>query len=132
MNKTQIGDISEQKFILHCLVNNVPVCKPIGNNLPYDFVVDYNNTLLKIQVKTAYKATAQDSWTFNTRSTSKNYSEVTDHNYSGLIDYFAVVNPECDKVVFVPIDKAAKGSMAIYYGENPKSNQKWYKDFLLF
>ena len=132
MNKTQIGDISEQKFILHCLVNNVPVCKPIGNNLPYDFVIDYNNTLLKIQVKTAYKGNAQDTWTFNTKSSSKNYNEVTTHNYVGLIDYFAVINPESEDVIFVPIDKAAKGSMVIYYGETPKSNQKWYKDYLLF
>ena len=132
MNKTQIGDISEQKFILHCLVNEVPVCKPIGNNLPYDFIIDYNNTLLKIQVKTAYKGNAQDSWIFNTKSSSKNYNEVTTHNYIGLIDYFAVINSESENVVFVPIDKAAKGSMAIYYSETPKSNQKWYKDYLLF
>ena len=132
MNKTQIGDISEQKFVLHCLVKDIPVCKPIGNNLPYDFVVDYNGNLLRIQVKTAYKGTSQDTWVFNTRSTSKNYSEVTNHNYIGLIDYFAVVNPESEYIIFVPIDKAAKGSMIIYYGETPKSNQKWYKDFVLF
>lgn len=132
MNKTQVGDISEQKFILHCLMNQVPISKPIGNNLPYDYIIEYNNQLLKIQVKTAYKASTQDSWTFNTKSSSKNYTEVTTHNYIGLIDYFAVINPERKEIIFVPIDKASKGSMIIYYGENPKSSQKWYKNYLLF
>ena len=66
------------------------------------------------------------------KALQKNYSEVTTHNYIGLIDYFAVINPESKDVIFIPIDKAAKGSMVIYYGETPKSNQKWYKDYLLF
>ena len=132
MNKTQIGDISEQKFILYCLQHEVPVCKPIGNNLPYDFIIDYNNQLYKIQVKTAYNSIGNSSWTFNTRSTSKNYSEVVKKDYIGKINYFAVVNPEYEQICFIPIDKAAKGSMNIYYGETPTSQQHFYKDYILF
>lgn len=132
MNKTQIGDISEQKFILYCLEKNIPVCKPIGNNLPYDYIIDYNNQLYKIQVKTAYRSKTLDSWIFNTRSTSKNYTEVINKNYIGKIDYFAVVNPNNDFICFVPINKAANSSMAIYYGDTPKPNQNYYKDFSLF
>jgi hypothetical protein len=41
MNTTQIGDITEQRFILYCLEKEIPICKPIGNNLPYDFIIDY-------------------------------------------------------------------------------------------
>ena len=132
MNKTQIGDISEQKFILYCLQNNIPISRPIGNNLPYDFIIEYQDRLLKIQVKTAYKGSSQDSWIFNTRSTSKNYSEVTNKNYLGKIDYFSVINPESDVVCFIPVDKAAIGSMILYYGETPKARQNYYKNFLLF
>lgn len=132
MNKTQIGDISEQKFILYCLEKEVPVCKPIGNNLPYDFIIDFDNHLYKIQVKTAYKASTQGSWTFNTRSCSKNYNEVTTSNYIGKIDYFAVINPENNFICFVPINKAGVGSTTIYYGDTPKPNQNHYKNFYLF
>lgn len=133
MNTTQIGDISEQKFILYCLQKNIPVCKPIGNNLPYDFIIEFNEKLLKIQVKTAYKGkTVSDSWVFNTRSCSKNYTEITNHNYIGLIDYFAVVRPDKDEIIFVPINNAAKGSMIINYDEVCKSKQNHYKDFILF
>lgn len=134
MNTTQIGDISEQKFILYCLKHEVAVCKPIGNNLPYDFVIDYNGSLLKVQVKTAYQnaGTVSDVWTFNTRSCSKNYNEVTNHDYLGLIDYFAVIRPDRDDVIMVPINKSAKGSMKISYEDKCRSNQNCYKDFILF
>lgn len=132
MNKTQIGDISEQKFILYCLQKDIPISKPVGNNLPYDFIIDYNNHLYKTQVKTAYKSTTQDVWTFNTRSTSKNYSEVVNKDYKGKIDFFAVVHPDKNDICFIPIDKAAAGSMNIYYGESPKPNQNFYKNFILF
>lgn len=132
MNKTQIGDISEQKFVLYCLNHDVPILKPIGNNLPYDFIIDFNNQLYKIQVKTAYTGKTINSWIFNTRSTSKNYTEITNKNYIGKIDYFAVINPSCDIICFVPISKASMGSMTIYYGDNPKPNQNYYKDFSLF
>ena len=133
MNKTQKGDISEYKFILYCLEHEVAISKPIGNNLPYDFIIDYNNELLKIQVKTAYKNSTSNGWSFNTRSCSKNYNEITDHNYIGLVDYFAVVNPEFDEIIFVPVDKATIGSMNILYGEKKTChNQHHYKDYLLF
>ena len=133
MNKTQIGDYSEQLFILYCLKNEIPICKPIGNNLPYDFIIEVEGKLLKIQVKTAYHIanSPEFSYTFNTRSCSKNYNEVTTSDYVGKIDYFAVVNQELNKpICFVPIGKAAKGSMSIYYGDNPKPQQNDYKTFL--
>ena len=132
MNKTQIGDISEQKFVLYCLERDIPISKPIGNNLPYDFIIDLNNKLYRIQVKTAYAGKTNDTWIFNTRSTSKNYNEVVNKNYIGKIDYFAVINPYNNIVCLVPIEKATLSSMVLYYGENPKSNQNSYKDFLLF
>lgn len=133
MNKTQIGDYSEQLFVLYCLKNEIPICKPIGNNLPYDFIIEYNGNLLKIQVKTAYHMESQPEmvYTFNTRSCSKNYSEVTISNYIGKIDYFVVINQDMpEKICFIPIDGASKGSMNIYYGEAPKANQKVYKSYL--
>ena len=133
MNTTQKGDVSEYKFILYCLENDVAINKPIGNNLPYDFIIEYNNKLLKVQVKTAYKNKTVDGWTFNTRSCSKNYNEVTQHNYIGLVDYFAVVNPKFAKIIFVPVDKATTGCMNILYSDTKVCcNQHYYKDYLLF
>ena len=131
MNTTQIGDITEQKFILYCLEKEIPVCKPIGNNLPYDFVIELNNKLLKIQIKTARMAPqSATSITFNTRSCSKNYNEVTTSNYVGKIDYFATCWD--NRWMFVPIEQASSSEHRICIGENPKPNQHSYKEYILF
>lgn len=119
MNTTQIGDISECKFVLACLKANIPICRPVGNNLPYDFIIEYQGKLVKIQVKSAYKSRSADSITFNTRSVSKNYTGITTKNYVGKIDYFAVVSDLVEYIILVPIEKASKSSMNIYLGTSP-------------
>lgn len=130
MNTTQIGDITEQKFILYCLEKEIPISKPVGNNLPYDFIIEYNNKLLKIQVKTAREGETQGTITFNTRSCSKNYNEVTTSNYIGKIDYFATCWE--GQWLFIHIDGASKGEHRICMHDNPKPNQHYYKDYILF
>ena len=130
MNHTQKGDITEQRFILYCMEKNIPISKPLNNNLPYDCIIDLNGKLLKIQVKTGYDNKGTDSFTFNTRSTSKNYSECTTKDYNGLIDgfitwYYKIPN----KFIYIPIEKAKNGTMNIYYGNSPKSNQNYAFDY---
>lgn len=131
MNTTQIGNITEQKFILYCLEKNIPICTPIGNNLPYDFIIEYNNKLLKIQVKTARACNTQNVIAFNTRSCSKNYSEIISSDYKDRIDYFTTYWEK--RWYFVPIEKATKGEQRIFLGENPRPNQisNSYKNFNL-
>lgn len=131
MNTTQIGDITEQKFVLYCLEKEIPISKPVGNNLPYDFIIEYNNQLLKIQVKTARQSpTSNDTITFNTRSCSKNYNEITTSNYIDTIDYF--VTYWDSYWYFVHISQAAKSEHRIFIGENPKPNQKKFIIKILF
>ena len=130
MNHTQIGDITEYRFALYCMEHNIAISKPMNNNLPYDFIIEINRKLLKLQVKTGYDAPGLDCFMFNTRSTSKNYNENTTKDYVGKIDgfitcYSAIPN----KFFFIPINDAAKGCMKIYYGDNPKYNQNWCKDY---
>ena len=130
MNHTQIGDITEYRFALYCMERNIPISKPMNNNLPYDFIIEINDKLLKVQVKTGYNSKSQNSFMFNTRSTSKNYTEVTTKNYIDKINgfitcYFDIPN----KFFYIPIEKASKGCMTMYFGDTPKSNQNWCKDY---
>lgn len=130
MNHTQIGDITEYEFVLYCLKKNIPVSKPMTNNLPYDFIIDINGKLLKIQVKTGYDSPNKESFMFNTRSTSKNYNEITTKNYIGLIDGFITCYYELpNKFYYIPIENASQGCMRMYYGDNPKHNQNYVKDY---
>ena len=60
MNHTQIGDITEYRFALYCMEHNIAISKPMNNNLPYDFIIEINRKLLKLQVKTGYDAPGLD------------------------------------------------------------------------
>lgn len=130
MNHTQVGDITEYRFALYCMEHNIPISKPMNNNLPYDFIIEINNKLLKIQVKTGYDSKSQNSFLFNTRSTSKNYNEVVMKGYEdkidGFITYYSIIP---NKFFYIPIEKAAKGNMTMYFGNTPKGNQNWCKDY---
>lgn len=131
LSHTEKGDALEYRFFLYCIEHQIPCLKPLTNNLPYDCVIDYQEKLLKVQIKLGYKSSAKDTFIFNLRSTSKNYSECTTKNYQGKIDGFVTWYKEIPQYFFyVPIEKTGKSSMAIYYGENPKKNQNYYKDFI--
>lgn len=48
----QIGTIGEQVVVAEFLKNNINVLLPIGDNLPYDMLIEINGSFKKIQVKT--------------------------------------------------------------------------------
>ena len=130
MNHTQVGDVTEIKFALYCMEHNIPICKPMNNNLPYDYIIQIKDRLLKVQVKTGYNCNTKDGFMFNTRSTSKNYTEITTKNYIGLIDGFITWYERIpDKFFYIPIEKATLGCMKMYYGDNPKNNQNYVGDY---
>ena len=129
MNTTQIGDLSEQKFILFCLENNIPILKPIGNNLPYDCIIDVNSKLYKIQVKTARNTKYVNSIVFNTVCTSKNYTEAVEKDYVGKIDYFVAYHPQINQFYFVSVNEAPIGKMTICVADKVKSNQNSAKNY---
>lgn len=52
--KLQNGYIAEEKFVLECLSRNIPVCRPIFNVEPYDFIVELVDGFVSIQVKKAW------------------------------------------------------------------------------
>ena len=65
-NHVKKGNISEQQFILYCLNNDIKVSRPVFNDARYDFIIDINNKLLRVQVKTAYDSQTEERFVFNT------------------------------------------------------------------
>jgi len=49
------GYIAEEKFILRCMENDITISKPISNTEPYDFIVEQNGQMFRVQVKKAWK-----------------------------------------------------------------------------
>lgn len=51
----QNGDIAEYRVIAELLRRGLNVLRPLGDRLPYDLAVEQNGSLIRIQVKMAWK-----------------------------------------------------------------------------
>lgn len=94
------GYIAEQQFIVEAMKNDLTVSKPISNTEPYDFVVEHNSRLIRVQVKKAYivrpKRYAAALRSSNNRN---NRSYVAD---SDRVDYMALHCAETDIWYIIP------------------------------
>lgn len=76
---------------------------PYGENCRYDFILDVNGTLLKIQVKTS-KTVSEECFEFSTRSTRVNSQGSYSKSYTkNEIDFFATYYN--DKCYLVPVEE---------------------------
>jgi hypothetical protein len=97
-NTKDIGDIGEASFQLECLKKGITVAKVVGDNKPYEFIMDLNNNFYKIQVKTTYSTNGNGISIFRTTSTVRVKNKYVANVYiKEMIDYFYLYNVELDK-----------------------------------
>lgn len=114
MNKLSshfIGEITEQQVALEFLKLGYLVSKPLVQSSRYDFIVDINHNLYKIQVKTG--SLKEDSYIeFATSTSHTNTKGTLNLSYSSDdVDFFATMyNGEC---YLVPFDVCAKRSQRL-------------------
>lgn len=66
MNTQIQGAMTQQKCFLKCIEAGFIVSKPLFDNARYDFILDTNNKLLKIQIKTSrWKDEKHSAFIFN-------------------------------------------------------------------
>ena len=97
------GEITELEVAQSFLALGYQVCKPLVSDSRYDFIVDINHQLYKIQVKSSSISADEDYIEFKTQSTHTNTQKTIYHTYSAEdVDYFATMyNHQC---YLVPID----------------------------
>ena len=96
-----IGEITEQQVALEFLKLGYLVSKPLVQSSKYDFIVDINHKLYKIQVKTG--TFKEDSYIeFATSTSHTNTKGTLNLSYSqDDVDFFATIyNGECYLVPF--------------------------------
>lgn len=114
MNKLSshfIGEITEQQVVLEFLKLGYLISKPLVQSSRYDFIVDVNHNLYKIQVKTG--SLKEDAYIeFATSTSHTNTKGTLNLNYSSDdVDFFATMyNGEC---YLVPFDVCAKRSQRL-------------------
>ena len=113
------GEITELQVAEAFLALGYQVCKPLVSDSRYDFIVDINHRLYRIQVKTASLSEDEDYIQFKTQSSHTNTQGTVYHSYSAKdIDYFATMhNHQC---YLVPVDKV--GNRAFRLRLKPTKN----------
>lgn len=118
----QVGIIGEEVLALEFLKNGYIVSKPIGDNAPYDLIVDKDGELRRIQVKTTEKVMDDGTMEFHTNITNpfkKTYRKYTKEE----VDYFGLYCLENNYVGLLPFSDYTTKVTKIRIIP-PKNNQK--------
>lgn len=110
LESKQKGNLTELQCITACYELGYSVSIPYGENSRYDFILDVNGKLLKIQVKTSrFKKSIknpQDAIIFACKSSNTNAKGNVYHRYTKeQIDYFATFWE--GKCYLVPVEECS-------------------------
>lgn len=120
----QKGDLAEEKFRTRCVEKDYGLSKPISEEERYDFVLDLDGELLRVQVKHGRPIRDGDVLEFNVASVN---NDGTRNTYTEKeIDAFGVYAPIQDQCFLIPIDqvKAEKIMYLRLVGETKNNQQK--------
>jgi PD-(D/E)XK nuclease superfamily protein len=97
MTPKELGEMAEAEFLTRALEMGMAVAKPWGESRGYDFIVDDEGKLCRVQVKAAFSEGTQGSYSLRAyRSSKRSYTKKD-------IDVMAgYVNPE-DAWYFFPV-----------------------------
>jgi hypothetical protein len=131
-NNKQIGEIGERIVIGELAKYGIDVVLPMSDNLPFDFIVFYNNKLYKCQVKSTSGKTTEDSYRFSFTSNNWNNGIITEYTEES-VDIFIGCNL---KDVFLFKFDDIKGKKNLYLRDTPTKNGQikginFCKDFII-
>lgn len=130
MNSKNIGSLGEHIAIVALLELGLSVSRPLGDNDRYDIIVDKDNFLYKIQIKTA-TGTAESVKFYMTSSQA--HRGGTRSKYSlEEVDYFILVDI-ATKLVFIVPNDGTRGSIILRYkpSQAGADNSNYIEDYLL-
>lgn len=119
-NKKQLGEIGERIAIGELSKYGLDILLPMSDNLPFDFVIYYNNKFYRTQVKTTASKTVNNSLNFSL--TSNNYNKGTVHKYNEDEIDIMICYDLHNIYIFPECDVANRNSITIRE-EPPANNQ---------
>ena len=132
MNSKRIGNIGEAAVLAKFVEKEIPVYLPFGDNEKADLIIDINNTLLKVQVKTSNRLD-QGSLIFNTRS-SRGLSSSTVLYSEEDIDLYACYSLITKEIYILYRKDFSQGLTSLRIEEsknNQTKNVNFAKDYTL-
>lgn len=132
LNTHFIGEITEQQVAIEFLKLGIQVSKPLVQSSKYDFIVDINNQLYKIQVKTS--TLKEDSYLeFATSTSHTNTKGTINLTYSEKdVDFFATMyEGQCYLIPFKDCGKRQQRLRLQPTRNNQTVGVKFAKDYKL-
>ena len=126
------GNLTELQCLTAFVEQGLKVSIPYGENCRYDFILDANGILLKIQCKSSHLITSKDGFEFRCRSINSTRKGNFETRYTKKdIDYFATYFE--GKCYIVPVeDCGASKTLRFNYPVNgQKKGISLAKDYLL-
>lgn len=133
LNTHFLGKITELQVAEAFLQKGYQVCQPLVSDSRYDFIVDINNRLVRLQVKTAHAEDDGAYIVFATSSSHTNTERTINRGYTANeIDYFATFyNGQC---YIMSVTEAAQRSQRLRFLPPKNGNQhqvKFAKNYTL-
>ena len=108
MNTVSAGDIGEAMAIADFTKAGFGISKPLSNNLRYDLIVDINNILYRVQVKTT-SVIKDEKMMFSTKTTNYVKGKYSSNAYSSNeVDMFYLYHLENDWRGLYIVEKGEK------------------------
>lgn len=123
LNTVSIGDVGEQYAALMFSKKNCVVSKPLTNNARYDLVVEINNKLYRVQVKST-ESVKDGKMIFATKTTNYTKGSWSSNHYSlNEVDMFFLYCQENDWCgLYIPEEEIC--TQLTIRTELPKNNQR--------
>lgn len=123
--ESDVGVVSEEVFETKCVKKGLNVSKPVTYMCPYDYVVEVDSKLYKVQVKTGVVRSGSLSFSIVRRreNTNRSVSESYDN-----VDVFVVRNKHNDNLYWISneeIDVEKNKRLRLEEPGNPHPNITW-------
>ena len=131
-NTKRVGDISELRVMLALVNDGYRVAIPFGEDQRYDLIIEKDNVLSRVQVKTG--RLRKGAILFNCYSSHTHRGGAACRMYTGEIEYFGVYCPDTRGVYLLPLDEVTvqQGALRVV---PPKNGQvkglRWAERYLL-
>ena len=122
MNSKNKGEIGERIAIGELAKFGIDVLIPLSDNLPFDFVVYYNDKMYKCQVKTSTSSGKQSTGSTEFELTSNNWNSKKIKKYTeDEVDIFILC--DLNSIYLFPFEDLKGRSSISLRNETPKNGQ---------
>lgn len=105
MKNKDKGELVEQILITELMKLGLSVSKPIGDNQPYDIIIELNGALKKIQIRTCWKQINKNSLKISFKNSRLNMTKAYKTSNKDKVDYYMGYSFETEKCYFIDVTK---------------------------